>query len=269
MTDEQWRAPWSVRPTTLDLFEASEGAAVPVPAPSFEAKAAIWRDQRAGLISFAEAQRRSAAVGAEPAKSADGQQGRRGVARPPAARPRHERPSPNQSRQYAQPMATTAARDDRLTPNAKAFLQVLKARCGKGRETNITKGTAGNIMSRSVRTIRRYLVDLVRFGYVELEILRNNQGMHLGLTVKLTELVTPFFEEARGLARWLAETPSAEFMPFKGVVCPVKKGVTLLSSRNQTQIISPFAALKSNGTDRYAVREELMRMRKANMVPRS
>ena len=157
--------------------------AVPeAPHPDFAARAAIWREQRAGLISLKEAQRRSAAVGTVPTTSQTNQsgQGRGGVPRPPVARPRHERPSPNDSRQYAQPMATTAARDDRLTPNAKAFLQVLRARCGKGRETSITKGTAGNIMARSTRTIRRYLVDLVRFGYVELEILRNGRGLHLG-----------------------------------------------------------------------------------------
>ncbi|MER0240028.1 helix-turn-helix domain-containing protein [Fulvimarina sp. MAC8] len=231
MTEEQCRAPVSARTMTADLFGSGEGGAVP--APSFEAKAAIWRDQQAGLISFAEAQRRSAAVGASLVRSGDGGNGAKGLARPPVARPRHQRPSPNESRQYAQPMATTAARDDRLTPNAKAFLQVLRARCGKGRETTITKGTAGNIMARSTRTIRRYLIDLVRFGYVELSISRNHRGLHLGLIVKLTEKVMPFYEEARGLARWLAETPAAMFEPFKGVLGPREQGVTLLSSRNQ------------------------------------
>lgn len=38
-------------------------------APLFEARSAIWRDQQAGLISFAEARRRSAAVGQEPKAS--------------------------------------------------------------------------------------------------------------------------------------------------------------------------------------------------------
>ena len=244
--------------------------AVPdAPHPDFSARAAIWREQRAGLISIAEAQRRSAAVGAVPAISQANQsgQGRGGVPRPPVGRPRHERSSPNDSRQYAQPMATTAARDDRLTPNAKAFLQVLRARCGKGRETSITKGTAGNIMARSTRTIRRYLVDLVRFGYVELEILRNGRGLHLGLTVKLTQLVAPFYEEARGLARWLAETPLAEFRPFEAVLDPLKGRVTLLSSKNQPENISSSATLGSAGTNRFAARGRLSRVMGARPVP--
>lgn len=251
-----------------DLFALAQ--AVPdAPHPDFAARAAIWRDQRAGLISIVEAQRRSAAVGTTPAEvqASCGGQGRGGVPRPPVTRPRHERPSPNDSRQYAQPMATTAARDDRLTPNAKAFLQVLRARCGKGRATSITKGTAGNIMSRSTRTIRRYLVDLVRFGYVELEILRNGRGLHLGLTVKLTALVAPFYEEARGLARWLAETPKAEFRPFGAVFDPLRQGVTLLSSKNQTQIIPSSAALGYGDTSRFAARGRLMSRIKAKVAP--
>ncbi len=126
--------------------------------PDFAARASIWRDHSRGLISFAEAQRRSQRVGTlSPTAEVRSRTGGKAP-----ARPRHTRPAPNESRQYASDMATTAARDDRLTPNAKAFLQVLRARCGKGRETTITKGTAGNIMARSARTIRRYLVDLVR-----------------------------------------------------------------------------------------------------------
>ncbi|ALN75727.1 hypothetical protein M673_23545 (plasmid) [Aureimonas sp. AU20] len=142
-------------------------------------------------------------------------------------------------------MATTAARDDRLTPNAKAFLQVLRARCGKGRETTITKGTMGAVMARSARTIRRYLVDLVRFGYVELETRRNAQGLHLGLTVRITEKVLPFFEEAKGLARWLAETPKAAFLPFSGSVLSGKAGVTLLTPKNQSLNHPSYQARKT------------------------
>ncbi|MBP0618173.1 helix-turn-helix domain-containing protein [Jiella sp. KSK16Y-1] len=242
---------------------------VAAPHPTFTARAAIWRDQRAGLISLAEAQRRSAAIGAAPTQPVARTEGARGKSRPPVARPRHQRPSPNESRQYAQPMATTAARDDRLTPNAKAFLQVLRARCGKGRETTITKGTAGNIMARSTRTIRRYLIDLVRFGYVELETLRNSRGMHLGLIVRITDQVAPFFEEARGLAKWLATTPRVMFEPFKGVLQSRNKGVTLLSSKNQNQNMNTSAPLEIADTGRQAAPERLLRKDWAKGVPRS
>jgi hypothetical protein len=236
MTAERYRTPMRV-PALARPSNRGDCAATPVlnhwPAeeihPDFAARAAIWKDQRAGLISLAEAQRRSALVG--QAKKDEPSQ-RRSAGRNAPARPRHTRPAPNDSRQYAGSMATTAARDDRLTPNAKAFLAVLRARCGKTRLTTITKGTLAAVMSRSPRTIRRYLVDLVRFGYVELEIWCNARGLHLGLTVKLTDLVMPFYEEAKGLARWLAETPAALFRPFDAVFSG-KSGVTLLSPKNQ------------------------------------
>ncbi|WP_244497980.1 helix-turn-helix domain-containing protein [Aureimonas sp. AU40] len=252
MTDHQARTPGRVRgPILACLSGASDGTRTlaPEPAetagphPDFLARAAIWRDQAAGLLSLAEARLRSAAIGREPVGEAASAPRSRAPRQAPVPRPRHSRPAPQESRQYAQPMATTAARDDRLTPHAKAFLQVLRARCGKTRETTITKGTAGNIMSRSPRTIRRYLVDLVRFGYIELKTRCNARGLHLGLTVTLTERVLPFFEEARGLARWLAETPKALFQPFSGMIDPSRmasrdSGVTVLSSRNQSQINS-------------------------------
>ncbi len=241
-----------------DLLALMQG--VPeTPHPDFAARAAIWRDQRAGLISIAEAQRRSAAIGAASLKGATGSggQGRGGKPRAAIARPRHERPSPNDSRQYAQPMATTAARDDRLTPNAKAFLQVLRARCGKGRVTSNTKGTAGKHhvaldTHHPALPRRSRALWLCRVGDP-----RNGRGLHLGLTVKLTALVAPFYEEARGLARWLAETPVAEFRPFKAVLDPMKPGVTLLSSKNQTQTISSSASLGSAVTSRSAARGRL------------
>ncbi len=250
MTAERYRAPLRQGAraagyghdghTLTDLF-ALAGGSSSEPHPDFLARAAIWRDHAAGLISRAEASRRSAAIGAMVASP----QPEASLRLKRSQRPRHARPSPNESRQYAGDMATTAARDDRLTPNAKAFLQVLRARCGKGRETTITKGTMGAVMARSARTIRRYLVDLVRFGYVELETRRNAQGLHLGLTVRITEKVLPFFEEAKGLARWLAETPKAAFLPFSGSVLSGKAGVTLLTPKNQSLNHPSYQARKT------------------------
>ncbi|GGE24362.1 hypothetical protein GCM10011390_49720 [Aureimonas endophytica] len=248
-------------PKTHDLF-AAEARQNEVPHPDFQARLAIWRDQKAGAISLAEASRRSAAIGAplvgstRLATSSPKLPGAPRAAK--VARPRHTRPQPNDSRQYAAPMATTAARDDRLTPNAKAFLQVLRARCGKGRETTITKGTAANIMARSTRTIRRYLEDLIRHGYIETQIRTNRNGMHLGLLVTLTDLAFPFYETARGLARWLAETPGALLRSFESVVSRVQ-GVTLLSPKNQTQTSSLQAGAD---TSRFAGRDRLLRKRR-------
>ncbi|MDY8111135.1 helix-turn-helix domain-containing protein [Fulvimarina sp. 2208YS6-2-32] len=225
MTEERTRAPWGVRTLTPDLFEA--GDRTTAPAPSFEAKAAIWRDYSAGLISMAEATRRSAAIGAPETHA-----GKRKVQSYGSPRPRHSRPAPNASRQYSGTMATTAARDDRLTPNAKALLQVVRARCGKGRETSTCKSTLASIMSRSTRTIRRYLVDLVRWGYLEIETRRTARGLHTGLVIRITEKTLPFFAEARGLAQWLAETDT--FKPF-APASPPDHRVTLVTPINDSR----------------------------------
>ncbi|KKN72738.1 hypothetical protein LCGC14_0407900 [marine sediment metagenome] len=242
MTEHQWRAPAGVRALgracsaeTLwrgeDVRSFAQGVfnlEEPAPtSPTFEARAKIWRDQANGLISIAEAQRRSAAIGAPPTR-AKGSPARSSA----PARPRHSRPAPNASRQYAGTMATTAARDDRLTPNAKAMLQVIRARCGKGRETSTCKATLGSIMSRSARTIRRYLVDLVRWGYLEVETRRTARGLHTGLVIRITEKTLPFFAETKGLARWLAETEP--FKPFAASK-PAGHRVTFLTPKNESQ----------------------------------
>lgn len=260
MPEQHSRTPLSVRAPILAPEGPSDGAMAlgqmadlsdlpemsDRPHPDFLARAAIWRDQAAGLISVAEARRRSDLIGQPAEEALAGFRTRLPRLRKPAApRPRHSRPEPQESRQYAQAMATRAARDDRLSPNAKAFLQVLRARCGKGRETTITKGTAGNIMSRSPRTIRRYLVDLVRFGYIELKTRANARGLHLGLLVTLTNLVAPFYEDMRGLARWLAESPKAALAPFTGMIDPARAGVTILTPRNQFQMNPSLRALET------------------------
>lgn len=227
MTEERTRAPWSVRTTTPDLFEVGERLAAP--SANFEARAAIWRDYSAGLISMAEATRRSAAIGV-PQKGTTGPHVRTHV----LARPRHSRPAPAASRQYSPPIATTAMRDDRLTPGARALLVVLRARCGKGRVTDMAKGTLAAIMSRSTRTIARYLRDLERFGYVVTETRRTARGFHTGLVISLTDAVLPFWSEAQGLARWLGEASAASFRPFAAGALGIQ-GMTVLSPKNQFQ----------------------------------
>ena len=232
-----------------------------VPHPSFEAKAEIWREFREGRISMSEAQRRSAKIGAlseEPRQPIRLMHGAPDKPRPPVARPREDRSEPNDSRQYTNPMATTAARDDRLTPQAKALLQIIRARAGKGTQTTTTKGTLAAILNRSTRSITRYLRDLERCGYLQTRIRADTRGFHLGLALTITEKVLPFFSEMKKLAIWLGESaglkPVVPFMPFatsspgpqaswaprskasfsaQTAAKPVGQGVTLLSSRNQ------------------------------------
>ncbi|MCE7030573.1 helix-turn-helix domain-containing protein [Jiella avicenniae] len=235
-------------------------ATTEAPSPVFTAKAAIWADFRAGLISLQEAERRSAKIGAASAEAETSRQ-RKG-AHPPAPRPRHKRPAPKPSRQYANPMATTAMRDDRLTPGAKALLVVLRARCGKGRVTAFAKATLAATMQRSARTIRRYLLDLERFGYIAARIRKTARGFHTGLVVTLTDKVLPFFAEQKELAAWLTEAPDRERIPFAPFAAmgraaiamdlpmptlaiktrrnPIFQGVTVLSPNNHIHQDSSF-----------------------------
>ncbi|ORE97089.1 helix-turn-helix domain-containing protein [Aurantimonas sp. 22II-16-19i] len=279
-------------PQTRDLFDRPEAAVIDdgssdsirgeagqgnlTPHPSFAAKAEIWRDFREGRISMAEAQRRSAKIGVatDPRET----EARRmysapGKPRPPVARPRQDRPEPNDSRQYANPMATTAARDDRLTPQAKALLQVIRARAGKGRQTAVTKGTLAAILSRSTRSITRYLRDLERCGYIVTKIRASGRGLHLGLVLTLSEKVLPYFTETKRLARWLGETAGLKalvpFMPFStktaggkmasrpGLDAPDdqssgKQGMTLLSLKNQTRKDSSYRNSNSSRKNKRA-----------------
>ena len=249
---------------------AGQGALVPH--PMFEAKAEVWREFREGRISLAEAQRRSAKIGVlsdEQRQPIRLMHGAPGKPRPPVARPREDRSEPNDSRQYTNPMATTAARDDRLTPQAKALLQIIRARAGKGTQTTTTKGTLAAILNRSTRSITRYLRDLERCGYLQTRIRADTRGFHLGLALTITEKVLPFFSEMKKLAKWLGESaglkPVVPFMPFStstpgmlgeaagfrrvnGAGSLGMKGVTLLSSRNQ--IHNDPSPLDSNGLRR-------------------
>ena len=259
------------------VYADTAGQGAFIPHPSFEAKAEIWREFREGRISLAEAQRRSAKIGVltdDQRRPVRLMHGAPGKPRPPVARPREDRSAPNDSRQYANPMATTAARDDRLTPQAKALLQIIRARAGKGTQTTTTKGTLAAILNRSTRSITRYLRDLERWGYLQTRIRADTRGFHLGLLLTITEKVLPFFFEVKKLAKWLGESaglkPVVPFMPFststpgtaggsgsvrkaRGVESLGVKGVTLLSSKNQTQNdSSPFDSNGLRETNRAA-----------------
>ena len=93
-------------------------------------------------------------------------------------------------------MSTQAARDDRLTPQSKALLQVLVARTGKGRSTDTSKTTLGIIMNRCPRSIQRYLQELIKFGYIRTQTRKSKRtGFYIGLRVWLMNSVLPFFTQ--------------------------------------------------------------------------
>ena len=126
------------------------------------------------------------------------------------------RPEPRPSEQYAGHMATTAARDHRLVPQAKAALQVLRARCGTGTDTATTKTTLAHIMGVCTRSIGRYLADLVRFGYIETRTRRGAGGLYVGLVATITQKVLPCFRKVPWLAGWLAQNAATSNVPTNG-----------------------------------------------------
>ena len=115
------------------------------------------------------------------------------------------RKEPRASIQYAGHMATTALRDRRLTPQAKALLGVLRARCGNGTRTETCKTTLAQIMGVCTRSIGRYVADLVRFGYIEARPRIGCSGLYTGLVISITEKVLPAFRKTAWLAGWLAQ----------------------------------------------------------------
>ena len=119
--------------------------------------------------------------------------------------PRWLRSEPRQSAQYAGHMATTAARDRRLTPQAKALLVVLRARCGNGTRTATCKTTLAHIMGVCTRSIGRYIADLMRFGYIDAAARKGPSGLYTGLVVTITEKVLPCFRNVAWLSGWLAQ----------------------------------------------------------------
>ncbi len=124
----------------------------------------------------------------------------------PATTPaRWHRPEPRPSIQYAGHMSTEAARDRRLTPQAKAVLQVLRARCGHGIQTATCKTTLAHIMGVCTRSIGRYIAELNRFGYIEARVRRGTGGLYTGLVLTITEKVLPAFRDLPWLAGWLAQ----------------------------------------------------------------
>jgi len=130
-----------------------------------------------------------------------------GLASTPA---RWHRPEPRLSVQYAGHMATTAARDHRLTPQSKALLTVLRARCGNGTATATCKTTLAHIMGVSTRSIGRYIADLVRFGYIVARMRQGASGLYTGLVLTITAKVLPCFRNLPWLAGWLAQNLPAD-----------------------------------------------------------
>lgn len=139
-------------------------------------------------------------------------------------------------------MATKAFRDRRLTDGAKACLGIIRARCGRGVITHTTKTTLASIMGRSTRTIQRYIVDLIRFGYIKTKTRTKRSGWHIGLSVQITKLTLPFFADTPRLAEWLMKDERFQTI-----------GETKLSPKNDSSnILSLFPKIEHQREWKYA-----------------
>lgn len=147
-----------------------------------------WRDTCRGWITEEEQRNDHADFETRRRRALDSKHNK---APPPE---RHGRGAPRSTKQFAKPMSTEAARDDRLTPQSKALLQVLVARTGKGRSTDTTKTTLGIIMNRCPRSIQRYVRELIKFGYIRTQTIKSRRtGFFVGMRIWIMNSVLPFF----------------------------------------------------------------------------
>jgi hypothetical protein len=115
--------------------------------------------------------------------------------REPKPRPaRLNRPPPRWSRSYARAMSTRVIRDDRLTDGAHTLAVELYAQAGRNGEFLTTKLYLAARIGRSVRTIRRRLIELEALGYIEVHRPLSALGTNTGLLIVVTDLMRPFFE---------------------------------------------------------------------------
>ena len=157
--------------------------------------------------------------------------------------PRESRPAPRKTLQYAGAMSMTANIDDRLTPQAKATLGIIRAFCGKGRFVDTTKSFLATRMSRHARSILRYLTQLKDAGYIVIETRRNRIGMDIGIRIWITDAVFPFFAKDGPLAEWLARTGHSSS----------KQGKTNMSSNNDSsKILFLFPEFHRQKQPRYS-----------------
>lgn len=169
-----------------------------------------WQQVARGAITWSQAERDQARHEARSARAkASSGNTRRD--------PRAERSAPDDSRQWCREMATTAFRDDRLTPGAKALLAIIVAETGdyeaSGRMLN--KGYLARRIGRSTRTIQRYLAQLRRYGYIAAQVIATRAGWCIGQVIRALPLVRPFWHphNARG-RRIQGETELTPTKPY-------------------------------------------------------
>ncbi len=117
-------------------------------------------------------------------------------ARPePKPRPaRLDRLPPRWSRRYAKAMSTRVICDTRLTDGARALAVLIRAEAGNAGEFETTKLYLALEIGRSVRTIRRRLIELEALGYIEVDRPLSALGTNTGLLIRITDLLRAHYE---------------------------------------------------------------------------
>jgi len=175
--------------TQSRLTTSKERKPVSYERPAFNSPQ-YWRDCVRGWITDQQQRQDQADFEARRRRAIDSKHNK---AAPPH---RHLRAAPRQTKQFSKSMSTQAARDDRLTPQSKALLQVLVARTGRGRSTDTTKTTLGIIMNRCPRSIQRYVQELTKFGYIRTQVRKSRRtGFFIGLRIWIMNGVMPFFQQ--------------------------------------------------------------------------
>lgn len=117
--------------------------------------------------------------------------------------PRANRPGPNDSRQWAQSMQTTSARDPRLTPGARVLLQVIVAEIGHDPSRILCNGYLAARLHVSPRTVQRYIKQLLAYGYINAETIASERtGLDIGRRIwTIATKVRPFWHRLRAASR--------------------------------------------------------------------
>ena len=154
---------------------------------------AFWSAVGQGEITWEEAERLTQNQQIRRDRSVGAQREKRR-----ARDPRANRPKPKPSRQYVQEMDTTLYRDERVTQGAKVLMTIIVAEIGNGSSRMLNKEYLAQRISRSARTVQRYLAQLRTYKYLpSLEVVRNAAGWITGQVLRVPPHVRPFWHPAR------------------------------------------------------------------------
>lgn len=106
-----------------------------------------------------------------------------------------------QTHRYSKWMSVDAAEDPRLGHGAVRLLQLIRCLSGRATHLETTRASLGARINRHMKSVGRYLRELVKFGYLRITHRTNGYGMVTGLYIYLTAKVLPKFKDKRPARR--------------------------------------------------------------------